>query len=164
MKNVLYHFKIKFAYSTSSCLGGHSQTKLTRIWLDPLHPFVYTLSFKSWHFLTTYPALLVNVVCERPSKKTEILVHFCYRCVLGDGVQIQDNTQLPPETWLVSQKPDSGFSDDEEETENDNDTIYGAKAIVFKEEDEDDDEDSDNEIEGITYIFKLQFNFVSLSF
>ena len=93
-----------------------------------------------------------------------MFVHFCYRCVLGDGVQIQDNTQLPPETWLVSQKPDSGFSDDEEETENDNDTIYGAKAIVFKEEDEDDDEDSDNEIEGITYIFKLQFNFVSLSF
>ena len=50
------------------------------------------------------------------------------------------------------------------ETENDNDTIYGAKAIVFKEEDEDDDEDSDNEIEGIYYIFKLQFNIVSLSF
>ena len=81
---------------------------------------------------------------ETPS----LLIYFCCRCVLGDGVQIQDNTQLPPETWLVSQKPDSGFSDDEEETENDNDTIYGAKAIVFKEEDEDDDEDSDQEIEG----------------
>jgi len=71
------------------------------------------------------------------------------RCVLGDGVQIQDNVQLPPETWLVSQKPDSGFSDEEEEEVTEDEKNYGPKAILFKDEDEDDEEDSDNEIEGI---------------
>merc|ERR1712156_156218 len=71
------------------------------------------------------------------------------RCVLGDGVQIQDSVQLPPETWLVSQKPDSGFSDDEDEEPTEEENNYGPKAILFKDEDEEDEDDSDNEIEGI---------------
>ena len=57
---------------------------------------------------------------------------YILRCVLGDGVQIQDSVQLPPETWLVSQKPDSGFSDDEDEEPTDEENNYGPKAILFK--------------------------------
>ena len=57
---------------------------------------------------------------------------YILRCVLGDGVQIQDNVQLPPETWLVSQKPDSGFSDDEDEEPTEEENNYGPKAILFK--------------------------------
>ena len=68
---------------------------------------------------------------------------------------------MPPETWLVSQKPDSGFSDDEdEETEVDNLSIYGPKAIVYKgDEDDVDDDDSDIEIEGKPSIKQLQQSF-----
>lgn len=73
------------------------------------------------------------------------------RCVLGDHVEIPDNSQLPSETWLVSQKPETGFSDDEDEEDlEESVNNYGPKAIVFKDEDEEEnDDESDAEIEGI---------------
>ena len=35
---------------------------------------LHFLPYKSWHFLTTYPPLLINVVCERP------LVEVAWQC------------------------------------------------------------------------------------
>ena len=43
----------------------------------------------------------------------DVIVH--EKCVFGDSVQIQEKTDIPQETWLVSEKPSSGFSDDEDE-------------------------------------------------
>ena len=37
------------------------------------------------------------------------------KCIFGDNVQIQEKTEIPQETWLVSEKPSSGFSDDDDE-------------------------------------------------
>ena len=42
-----------------------------------------------------------------------VIIH--EKCVFGDSVQIQEKTDIPQETWLVSEKPSSGFSDDEDE-------------------------------------------------
>lgn len=67
------------------------------------------------------------------------------KCVLGDKVEIGNDIKLPRETWLVSEKPKSGFSDDESDDE---DGLYGPRGIVYKDEDEDED-DSDDEKEGI---------------
>ena len=43
----------------------------------------------------------------------DVIIH--EKCVFGDSVQIQEKTDIPQETWLVSEKPSSGFSDDEDE-------------------------------------------------
>ena len=43
----------------------------------------------------------------------DVIVH--EKCAFGDSVQIQEKTDIPQETWLVSEKPSSGFSDDEDE-------------------------------------------------
>ena len=58
----------------------------------------------------------------------EVILH--EKCVLGDGVQIQNKAKLPKETWLVSEKPKSGFSDDEDD--DDVESIYGAKGTLNK--------------------------------
>ena len=96
----------------------------------------------------------------------DVIVH--EKCVFGDSVQIQEKTDIPQETWLVSEKPSSGFSDDEDEglfilqnisrtTEfasiylqffSDDESIYGAKAILYQ--DVDACEDSDDDVEEIS--------------
>ena len=43
----------------------------------------------------------------------DVIVH--EKCIFGDNVQIQEKTEIPQETWLVSEKPSSGFSDDDDE-------------------------------------------------
>ena len=43
------------------------------------------------------------------------------KCVLGDFVELKDNTVVQADTWLISEKPSSGFSDDEEEDSSDYD-------------------------------------------
>ena len=83
-------------------------------------------------------------------------------------MQIQEKTDIPQETWLVSEKPSSGFSDDEDEglfilqnisrtTDfasiylqffSDDESIYGAKAILYQ--DVDACEDSDDDVEEIS--------------
>ncbi len=66
------------------------------------------------------------------------------RCVLGDEVEILPSTRLDPETWLVSKKIDSGFSDGEDEDVS-KDFKLGPKAIPYESE-EDDDSDDDVEV------------------
>ena len=66
------------------------------------------------------------------------------KCVLGDSVHIKKDAKLPKATWLVSEKPKSGFSDDEDE-DSDAQGLYGPKAVVYHDEDEDEDSDSDVE-------------------
>ena len=54
-------------------LKGRSQTTLTSFcfFLPPTPLRLHFLPYKSWHFLTTYPPLLVNVVCEWSLRATE---------------------------------------------------------------------------------------------
>ena len=68
------------------------------------------------------------------------------KCVLGDFVELKDNTVVPADTWLISQKPSSGFSDDDDDEEEDEEkgSLYGAKAFLYELEEDEDSEDEDD--------------------
>ena len=66
------------------------------------------------------------------------------KCVLGDFVELKDNMRIPKETWLVSCKPSSGFSDDEDTDDNDV-SAFGPKAFLFQAETDEVDSDDEEE-------------------
>ena len=57
--------------------------------------------------------LVDSVIGKSVRLGKDVIVH--EKCIFGDNVQIQEKTEIPQETWLVSEKPSSGFSDDDDE-------------------------------------------------
>ena len=73
-----------------------------------------------------------------------VIIH--EKCVIGDFVELKDNTNVPADTWLVSEKPSSGFSDSEDEDGEVEGSAYGKKAFVYEVEAEIEDSEDEEDV------------------
>ena len=75
--------------------------KFLAFW-PPTSLCLHFLPYESWHFLTTYPLVLVNIVCERPLSLTdedEKLINFFIRCKIRPLNKMAKKSHLSESSW-----------------------------------------------------------------
>ena len=71
------------------------------------------------------------------------------KSIIGPGSRIKDNCNpIKPLTWIVSEKPSDGFSDDPDVEAEKDDIEFGPKAFLYELPDDGDNSESENEDES----------------